>query len=228
MIKVSEIAKELSIKLGDPRVDNGDGIIFFGEDKLRYVSRAYGKLIRILSMAMRKYKPGFVLPLVPMESKAGDSSSTPTLNKPFIELEEVIVTLSDGKEKVVASKLDPRNYNQTRFGLNTINKPSLEKKNIFFCVINQKLYLLPEVAKYGIVYAMGVEDLPSELTLDYELPLDRTYADLLVTLAAIEAMNDLPNPQKVGLYRQELLDQISVITAYSNLMERREGETGNG
>ena len=235
MILVKDIAKELSIKVGDPRSDGGDGTLFYREDRLRYISRSYGKLVRILSMAMRKYKPGFVLPLEPFNKKYEGESGTekfanPVIfkDKPFIEMEEVIVRINDSKTWVLASKLDPKNYNQTKYGLDEVNKPDFAKKNIFYSVINNKLYLLPETGKYLEIDAMGVSDLPLELTQDTELPIDKVYADLLITLAAIEAMNDLPNPQKVGLYRQELLDHISVITAYTNLMERREGEKGNG
>lgn len=230
MILVKDIAKELSIKVGDPR-DDGDGTIFFREDRLRYISRSYGKLIRILSMAMRKYKPGFVLPLEPF-NKTFPGGPTGTFKNPvdfeklFIEMAEVIVKVGD--KRIVASNLDPKNYNQAKYGLNEINKPDISKGSVFYSVINNKLYLLPEDGKYVEVNAMGVADLPAELTVDTKLPIDKVYADLLITLAAIEAMNDLPHPQKVGLYRQELLDQISVITAYTNLMERREGETGNG
>ena len=228
MILVKDIAKELSIKIGDPR-DDGDGIIFFREDRLRYISRSYGKLIRILSMAMRKYKPGFVLPLEPFDLVAGkgESITSPVPFKtPFISMEEVII--KTGSKRIVASSLDPKNYNQAKYGLNEVNKPDISKDSVFYSVINNKLYLLPEDGKYTEVNAMGVADLPPELTVDTELPIDKVYADLLITLAAIEAMNDLPHPQKVQLYRQELLDQISVITAYTNLMERREGEKGNG
>jgi len=228
MILVKDIAKELSIKVGDPR-DDGDGTIFFREDRLRYISRSYGKLIRILSMAMRKYKPGFVLPLELFNLKADKEE---TIKSPvpfktsFISIEEVIVKV--GTKRIIASNLDPKNYNQAKYGLNEINKPDITKDSVFYSVINNKLYLLPEDGKYTEVNAMAIADLPSELTVDTELPIDKIYADLLITLAAIEAMNDLPHPQKVSLYRQELLDQISVITAYTNLMERREGETGNG
>jgi len=230
MILVKDIAKELSIKIGDPR-DDGDGILFYREDRLRYISRSYGKLIRVLSMAMRKYKPGFVLPLEPFDIEF--SSEIPFKNpipfkKPFVDMEEVIVKI--GNKRILASKLDPKNYNQAKYGLNTINVPDAARESIFYSVIGNKLYILPETTqpKYSEINAMGVADLPSELTVDTELPIDKVYADLLITLAAIEAMNDLPHPQKVQLYRQELLDQISVITAYTNLMERREGETGNG
>jgi len=230
MILVKDIAEELSIKIGDPRNDGGDGSIFYSKDRLRYISRSYGKLIRILSMAMRKYKPGFVLPLEPFDTKYdGKQFTNPvSFTNSFIEIEEVVVRINDKTTRVLASKLDPKNYNQVKYGLDPINQPSFEKKNIFYSVINNKLYLLPESGNYLEVNAMGVADLPLEITGDTELPIDKVYADLLITLAAIEAMNDLPHPQKVTLYRQELLDQISVITAYTNLMERREGEKGNG
>ena len=246
MIKVKDLAIELSIKLGDSRRDNGDGILFWSEDRLRYIERGYAKLIRTLSMAMRKYKPQFVLPLVPFEVlDIGTGFPNPIKfkrplsndNMPFISLTEVIVGFLKsggvGYDYKTASYLDPANYNQARFGLDEINKPSQE--NILYTTINNGLYLLPEHSgsvKYARIYAMGIEDLASltytKNNIDTEIPIDRTYADMIITFAAIEAMSDLPNSGKVNLYRQELIDQVSVAANYTNLMERNEGEVGNG
>ena len=230
MLKVKDLAIELSIKLGDPRRDNGDGSLFWSEDRLRYIERAYGKLIRTLSMAMRKYRPNFVLPLEPMAVAPKDivgKSSPYKFNASVISIEEVIVTKRiDGKDKqTLASKLNPANYNQVKFGLDQVNKPS--ETNIFYCFINGVIYLLPDDKSYTGLDAMGVQDLIG-LTADSTLMVDKTYSDMLVTFAAIEAMNDLPNPQKVGLYRQELIDHVSVIANYTNLLERREGGSSNG
>ena len=235
MIKVKDLAIELSIKLGDPRTDAGDGTLFYSEDRLRYLSRGYGKLVRTLSMAMRKYKPGFVLPLVPFFMKAAaDEDYLPlgphTFKDPFVAIEEVIMTIkpkSGKNEQKLASKLDAKNYNQVRFDLDETNKASAD--NIYYTVMNNKLYILPDKADshYAAIDAMGVKDI-SVLKLDDEVPIDRTYVDMLITFAAIEAMNDLPNAQKVQLYRGELIDQVSVIANYTNLMERNEGDIGSG
>ena len=236
MLKVKDLAVELSIKVGDARTDNGDGILFLREDRLRYIERAYGKLMRTLSMGMRKYKPNFVLPLTPMFVNPLDMLDKPSpykLNVPVIAVEEVIVARGVGNalHRLLASKLAPQNYNQVAFGLDEVNKAT--ENNIFYVLINGVIYLLPNDEKYTGLFAMGVRDLQT-LTYDdgegndTEIPIDKVYSDLLITLAAIEAMNDLPNPQKVGLYRQELIDHVSIIANYANLMERREGDTGNG
>ena len=84
MVKVKDLAIELSIKLGDPRKDDGDGGLFFSVDRLSYLGRAYGKLIRTLSMAMRGYRPGFVLPLVPMVWEIPDPAPADGVYNPFI------------------------------------------------------------------------------------------------------------------------------------------------
>ena len=237
MLKVKDLAIELSIKLGDPRQDNGDGTLFWRNDRLRYIERGYGKLLRTLSMAMRKYKPNFVLPLVPIEwSRTLEVQKNPyVFTVPIINLEEVIVyrTEEPGGEvgqTLMASKLDSSRFNQVKFDLDETNKASAS--NIFYTMIDNQLYLLPDDGKYQRINAMGIKDLT---TLTYEveniettIPIDKVYSDLLITLAAIEAMNDLPNPQKVQLYRGELIDHISVLANYTNLMERREGEKGNG
>jgi hypothetical protein len=234
MLKVKDLAIELSIKLGDPRSDGGDGTLFWRTDKLRYIERAYGKLMRTLSMAMRKYKPNFVLPLIPITvpSKTLYGTAGPYyFTNPVINVNEVIVTRGKGiGTTLIASILAPANYNQVKFGLDEINKASAT--NIFYCLINGALYLLPDDKEYTRIEGMGIEDLT---TLTYEIdgkdtmiPIDKMYSDLLITLSAIEAMNDLPNPQKVQLYRGELIDHVSVIANYTNLMERREGDLGNG
>jgi len=235
MIKVKDLAIELSIKLGDPRTDAGDGILFYSEDRLRYLSRGYGKLVRVLSMAMRKYKPGFVLPLIPFNLKGdpgnvggGNLTKGPyTFDKPFITIEEVIVTTAGkSSKKELTSKLVAANYNQAKFGLDETNKPSAS--NIFYTVMSNKLYILPDGDDlYKEIDAMGVEDI-GVFKIEDNVPIDRTYVDMLITFAAIEAMNDLPNSQKVQLYRGELIDQVSVIANYTNLMERNEGDIGNG
>ena len=236
MIKVKDLAIELSIKLGDPRTDAGDGTLFYSEDRLRYLSRGYGKLVRTLSMAMRKYKPGFVLPLIPFNKKPSLtqlylSLGPHTFEKPFIIIEEVIMTIAgSGKtpgKQILASRLAATNYNQVRFGLDETNKAS--KDNIFYTVMNNQLYILPDEADshYTAIDAMGIEDI-EVFKIEDNVPIDRTYVDMLITFAAIEAMNDLPNSQKVQLYRGELIDQVSVIANYTNLMERNEGDIGNG
>lgn len=239
MIKVKDLAIELSIKIGDPRIDNGDGTLFFTTDRTRYISRGYSKLVRTLSMAMRDYKPGFVLPLVPFflncrlkEPPKGGGNQAYMTNpysfaKPFIDLKEVVVSTKDGDKTVykLASYRNPENYNQIKFGLDTINKA--DDDNIFWTVMNGKLYLLPDEGKYTTINAMGIED-TTELTTDDELNIDRSYADMLITFAAIEAMTDLPNPQKVNLYRGMLIDDVSVLANYTNLREHNEGNKGNG
>lgn len=228
MIKVKDLAIELSIKLGDPRKDNGDGTLFFSEDRLKYIQRGYGKLLRTLSMAMRKYKPNFVMQLEPVNASGEKivGKVSPFNIGPVIFVEEVIVTRKDGTEakQSVASKLNQTNYNQVKFNLDDNHKAS--PTNVYYTFMNGVLYLLPDDKKYTAIDAMCVLDLQT-LTQDGEIPIDKTYSDMLVTFAAIEAMNDLPNPQKVGLYRQELIDHVSVIANYTNLMERREGEKGN-
>lgn len=226
MIKVKDLAIELSIKVGDPRQDNGDGSLFFKEDRIRYIQRAYGKLTRTLEMAMRDYKPQFVLPLEPasiQESKIVDKASPYAFNANIISVEEVVVKRKEGTKTIslMASKLNPKNYNQVKFGLDEINKASAD--NIFYFFMNGVLYLLPDDKKYVALDAMIVQDLVN-ITADTILPIDNVYSDLLITLGAIEAMNDLPNPQKVQLYRTELVDHISVLASYANLMERSEGE----
>lgn len=235
MLKVKDLAIELSIKLGDPRRDNGDGSLFWREDKLRYIERAYGKLIRTLSMAMRKYKPNFVLPLTPIFTITDvfNKPSPYKFNVPIIDANEIIVSRGTGTNarKIVASVLKVDNYNQVLFDLDLINKAS--ETNIFYTLINGEIWLLPDDKKYTGIFGIVIKDLGT-LTYDdgqghdTEIPIDKMYSDMLITLAAIEAMNDLPNPQKVGLYRQELIDHVSVIANYTNLMERREGESGNG
>lgn len=57
---VSDLDKELSLKIGDFRSDMGDGEIFTFEDRLKYMERGYSKLRRYIRILMRDYQPHFV------------------------------------------------------------------------------------------------------------------------------------------------------------------------
>jgi hypothetical protein len=229
MIPVKTLDYELSVKIGDPKEDNGDGTLFHAINRLKYLKRAYGKLIRLLDLSMRKYKPNFSSPTVIFKKDLSkvdirELAKGISFSTQFKVIDEVIIKYKT--KWLQPSSLEPNHYLKTKYGLDEINKPSVEdgKENLFYSIIDNKIFILPEVEGYVEINAIGTEDF-DEISLDTDLPITNDYADLFISLAAAEAMTDLPHPQKVQLYRQEVVDQISVLAAYTQIKERREGES---
>lgn len=230
MIAIKDLDYELSVKVGDPREDNGDGNLFHAIDRLKYLKRAYGKMLRLLDLSMRKYKPEFASPTVifTKDLRKIDVSKGIEFDTQFREIDEVVIKYqAEGKDAkwLQFTHLEPNHYLKSKYNLDDINKPSLEegKENVFYSIIDRKIFLLP-VEDYLEINAIGIADF-DDLKIDGSLPITNDYVDLFISLAAAEAMSDLPHPQKVQLYRQEIVDQVSVLAAYTSIKERREGES---
>ena len=56
---VTDLDKELSLKIGDFKSDEGDGEIYEFEDRVKYLERGYSKLRRFIRLLMRDYQPAF-------------------------------------------------------------------------------------------------------------------------------------------------------------------------
>ena len=230
MIAIKDLDYELSVKVGDPREDNGDGNLFHAIDRLKYLKRAYGKMLRLLDLSMRNYKPEFASPTVIFEKDLDkvEIDKGITFSTRFRKIHEIVVKYFIGDEGtwLQFTHLDPNHYLKAKYGLDEVNKPSLEegKENVFYSIIDNKIYLLPESSGYKEINAIGIADF-DEFAINGNLPITNDYVDLFISLAAAEAMSDLPHPQKVQLYRQEIVDQVSVLAAYTAIKERREGES---
>lgn len=56
---ITDLDQELSLKIGDFKSDEGDGVIYDFEDRIKYLERAYSKMRRFIRLLMRDYQPDF-------------------------------------------------------------------------------------------------------------------------------------------------------------------------
>lgn len=234
-MKLSEIDITLSIKLGDPVTENGDGSIFTKINRVKYIERAYARLKRILPKLMLKETPLFAkIPIYEKltfnndENKKGQEIIT---NRKTITIQELYAII--GGESFSASYINPNNYISVKNGKNSEYAPSIETKEIYYTTINNSIYLLPQDEKnryegIEIVYIPDSESISySDLEkVELNIPLD--YIDLLITMAATEGMQDIARQDKVQLYNSDVVGQLNILTQYSNVSEQRKGADVSG
>lgn len=148
---------------------------------------------------------------------------------PFIEVDEVYVSYiykNKTYSNIPASKLNENRYLDALMQQNTQKEPSFEKKQIYYSLLDGKLTLLPEattVNYYTEVKALFIEDFSEFQNKDTDIPITREYKDLLITLAATEAMIDLGRTDKVNLMKAEANDSFRLLGAYATDRKNREG-----
>ena len=146
----------------------------------------------------------------------------------FISVDEVYVSYTVGNKtetKIQASGLTEDRYLSTQMGTNQIKQPSFDNKQIYYCLLDGKLTLLPEATNtnyYTDIKALFVEDFAA-FTNTTNIPITREYKDLLITLAALEAMTDIGRGDKVNLMRAEVNDNFRLFAAYATDRKNREG-----
>jgi len=127
--------------------------------------------------------------------------------------------------KVQASELSEDRYLSAQMGVSQIKKPSFSNKQIYYCLLDGKLTLLPEATDknyYTDIKALFVEDFTT-FTNETDIPITREYKDLLITLAAQEAMTDIGRGDKVQIMRAEANDNFRLFAAYATDRKNREG-----
>lgn len=230
MIKVIDIDYDLSLKLGDPRDDLGDGKIFTRQDRLKYLTRAYGRLHRILEKATREYQPLFVrmrkhtvIELVDDQKRGWRIEFKDTVRK----IDELYVECTNNKIYQCAY-VDEQNYITATLGLNELYYPNYDKGKIFYSYFRNAVQLIPQkdngYSKLHIVYQI---DIP-ELNIDSTIEISNDYRDLLIVMAAKEGMEDIARSDKVQLYRADINEQLQLLGLAASLEERNEGAKASG
>lgn len=252
MLKVKDLSKELSFKLGDPVQDgSSDGAVFTSDKRLGYVNRAYGKLMRNLKALMRDEAPEFTQ-VVTFNAKygsgSGSSKNTYPLD-PYIKIIDIYafvkkgtqlgggtglpdsVTINtDGKTSISASVIRAKHINPSEFltvlqQANDLRTPSFEKGEIYFTELNKEIVFLPESNKdYSYQgYYYTIIGNTDEFGLENEIYITNNYKDLLVLFAAYEGMQDMARADKVQLYGNEINNQLQILSQYAQLEKREEG-----
>ena len=257
MIKLSDLDESLSLKLGDPVSDNGDGKIFDWSDRVNYINRAYARLLRILPKLMGKETPEFanIKQLVEQDVEAGTQRTGVGIviksnNEEIIvqDVEEVFINVigensPPGAPATSATTstanfyysgsatfIDPDKYLSVKNGKNELYKPSFADKKFFYTFLQGKIYMLPTLASggYSKISLVFKKDADAFVNGEDIVRITNEYIDILITMAANEGMQDLARQDKVNLYTGDLNNQLGVLKAYSDMILSKEGSNVNG
>lgn len=248
MIELKELDYSLSLKIGDPTNDNGDGGIFDASDRVKYLERAYSRLSRILPKLMGKETPmfasvkSFVTQAITSDTEVrGDAIKVKENGKEVLveEVEELYVKVvnikgtsrdtNDTEKTVKAIHISCDKYISVKNGENDQYTPATDK--VYYTFLDNSIYLLPRFEtntfKYSELQIVYKKDSPS-FTMESLVPITNEYADILIVMAANEAMQDIARGDKVSLYTGDLSGQLAILKGYSDKIEAREGSSTDG
>lgn len=146
----------------------------------------------------------------------------------FIDVDEVYVTYRHNNKtysNIPAMKLAEDRYLDALNKQNDITEPSFADKQIYYSLIDDKLTLLPQATTtdyYTNIQVLYIEDFES-FNQNTDIPITREFKDLLITLAATEAMIDIARGDKVQLMKVETNDNFRLLGAYATDRKNREG-----
>lgn len=240
-ITIKELDTTLSLKLGDPVTDNGDGAIFHWDMRVKYLERAYGRLLRTLPKLMRAKTPLFAQSrqvasktLTETTEKSGTNINLIDSDKNNIVIDEVteLYTTSTGEGKTHTKKatfIDSDKYLSVLNGENTLYTPSVDKP--YYTFLDNAIYLLPVFPNDDFIYSkisLVFKQDSIKFTETTVVPIPNEYVDLLIINAANEGMQDLARADKVQLYTGDINNQLSILKGFADLEESKEGSNLDG
>lgn len=235
MIAVNSIDYDLSLKLGDPRDDTGDGQIFSRQDRLKYLSRAYGRLLRNLEKLSREYQPQFSKQIEPFdiilktpEEKMG--AKIGPLNESIRKIIEMYVYISDAEAFVDGKDtpfpvtfIEDDKYLSVKNGKNTLYLPDYKKRKFYYTLMGGAIFLLPlEGNGYTTITTVAQLDVP-QLNITSVINMSNDYRDILIVMAANEGMQDLARADKVQLYTRDIQNELQILGINTQKQEKDEG-----
>lgn len=225
---VKDLDNQLSIKIGDFTRDNGDGILFTGPQRLKYLERAYNKTVRLLNISMEKYAPQFTKRHY--ELKLNVENNQVTFNEGYSKINQIVVIYEnedDQREyKTFVSKLEEESYLATKYKLNEQRQPSFESKIIYYSIINDKINLLPEAIfpyNYKNITILYNKDGIEIDSINDKIALEKGYIDLVLSFAAGEAMVDLGRGDKANAFFDDAYSQIKILQQLALVKKREAG-----
>lgn len=245
-MKVSDIGYELSIRLGDPvgqDTPTASGEVFSSEEKLKYISRAFNKLTRMLKILMRDYQPSFsrTQRIDYFAFPAGYNTVTLWVEDPnqayVTEIDELYIHYSLKGSTTVLVKpavyMEPDRYLSNKYDVNDTKTTSFAdgkfKYTVFSNVLLGKpvLYMLPTIASTNDNLYIKAEilykpDYP-KIIWDSEIPVTSQYADLLIDLATIQGMQDIARADKAQLIERSIAQDWQILGQYGTYMKQTEG-----
>jgi len=248
MLKIKDLDVSLSLKLGDVvSIERADGKIFDYKLRLGYLQRAVAKLYRDLPLLMSTYAPLFAQNFVPFEQTLTDENGLKdsivtieykdgegeTVSQTLETVSELFPTFEKGNAKPVTIKAayaKPDKYLSMLFDQDDASDASFDKKKLFYTIMDNKVYLIPKATdehKYTKISLVFKKDLET-ITGDTELNIGKDYEDLLLSMSALEGMQDIARSDKVQLYTNEVNSQLKILQGYASYKIQKEGSKANG
>lgn len=253
MIDLKQLSVDLAYKIGDPVSDSvtgandaysRDGKLFTSADRLRYINQGISKLYMYLLNLKREHRPKFVevraveeLNLAANDGKiyldgAVQKKNGDIVNLFFKDINEIFITYNSidllNEVKVKAEKVASEFYASIYHGHNTQYKPSFKDKRIYWTLIGNVIYLLPQSSNTAnhyykeimLVYTPDIANFAygdgNYITQDYYL--------MTLILSAMEAMVDLNNQVKFQLLTAELTSLFQLLGQVTQLEEAKDGK----
>ena len=230
---LDKLSKDLSIKIFDPVSDGkDDGKTFSKELRLSYINRGYGNMVRTMEAIAPDITKIFrdyyvVLDIGSLVERAdvtetanSGSGNAWTLSGPYDIFDVYYYGAEEpGISKERAEVLDPDNYLVSKYNINDLYTASRTSRK--WTIIQNQLRLLPDTdpkAKYYNVTALARNDFAPFThggSTDISIPGD--YYDILITIAAIEAMSDKGDSTKYQLYTATLNSKLELIALSKKL-----------
>lgn len=276
---LSELDYALSLKIGDPVLQNDDGKNFHKDVRVKYIERAYARMLRILPKLMKEHCPTFAnnklttyVEFDDSYASYGYSSEELALFKggneiyfreylskrelPFKKIHQLRVTVTKiiGEQENYynfATYIDPDKFMNVQYAQSDLYTPS--PRNTFYTILNERVHLLPlfekfrvdlpgavggiytdgtmgyyakDEYKYTNIEALFTQDAPVLNVSDlesYDLKISRDYVDLLIVMAAYEAMQDIARQDKAQIYANDITGQLNILTGYAQSERSEQG-----
>ncbi len=235
MFTLRELDNRLALKLGDPVTNNGAGELFDLEQRVNYLSRAYGRIIRTLKHLMGSYSPQFadtlsykVVNLTSQPDKGWFSVDFNTMKVYLDKVTESYLIIENDKEVIKAPIINIPNIKwlSTINGENDLQKPDATKKIIYGTIIQNRYLITPLIKnadKVEMLYYSSPEYFDST-NLDQNVNITAEYLDLLLGMAASEGMADAARSDKFQMFIADINNQITAINNYITLQLQLEGK----
>lgn len=214
------LSKQLASKLGD-RVTQGDadGVKYTAELRANYLSRGFTRLRRIARSFVDDVSELFsdyysMTTATGVKAADGVALGVGSLSHKIFDLFAVTGTTPEDMKVIPATRLDPKTFFRLQYEDSSYHKPSAT--SFFYSVIGDKVRYLPaiDLLAVQILFSTATDDF-DYATEGRDIKIPAEYNDLLLTLAAQEAMYDAGDTNKAQAYMGDIKGQIELIQVIS-------------
>lgn len=220
---LNKVSKDLAYRLQDPvSAGSVDGARLTAAERLNYIARGYRRLLRFVDRVFPNLCP--TLFERTLESIAGTTSPSGTIDiSNYPKVFELYVKEQSSELYFKAIEVHPYNWESVKAGTNQLFKPDLNKNQVYWVEMNKTIYLTPPTTYiYRMLVRPDVINLVESTGYNgaNDIDIKGENIDLLSTYAAAEAYSDIGETNKAQLLRQEVIDQLTVITQGEQTKER--------